>query len=206
MPAGQLSSPNPTAHLAGGWGRTPVSDLRSRPLRHALKQAAVTGTTGSLLLGTAVVGVALPAPTAARGTTTGTTQGAPVTIRTQQVASKRKVDVTKEMKTAAAQKGKPYRYGAAGPNAFDCSGFTSYVLKKQGIKLARTAAAQYRHTKRVSHMNAKVGDLVFFYNSSGVYHVGILAGKMKMWHAPHTGTVVKLAKIYGHNWKIGRIV
>ncbi len=189
-----------------------MSDLRSRPLRHALKQAAVTGTTGSLLLGAAVVGIGAPAASTATATgtapTTGTTtQAAPVSIHTQQlVSSKRKVDVKKEMRTAAAQKGKPYRYGAAGPHAFDCSGFTSYVLKKQGIKLPRTAAAQYRHTKRVSAMNAKVGDLVFYYNSSGVYHVGILAGKMKMWHAPHSGTVVKLAKIYGHNWKIGRIV
>ena len=184
-----------------------MSDLRLRPLSHALKQAAVTGTAGSLLLGAAVVGITAPGATAAGGTTTGTTQAAPVSINAQQVAStRRRVDVKKEMRTAAAQKGKPYRYGAAGPNAFDCSGFTSYVLKKQGIKLARTAAGQYRQTKRVSAMNAKVGDLVFYYNSSGVYHVGILAGKMKMWHAPHSGTVVKLAKIYGHNWKIGRIV
>ena len=184
-----------------------MSDLRSRPLSHALKQAAVSGTTGSLLLGAAVVGITAPGATAAGGTTTGTTQAAPVGIHAQQVAStRRKVDVKKEMRTAAAQKGKPYRYGAAGPGAFDCSGYTSYVLKQQGIKLARTAAAQYRQTRRVSVMNAKVGDLVFYYNSSGVYHVGILAGKMKMWHAPHSGTVVKLVRIYGHNWKIGRIV
>jgi cell wall-associated NlpC family hydrolase len=187
-----------------------VSDLLIRPLRHALKQAAVTGTAGSLLLGAAVAGIAAPGATAVTGATTATTsttQAAPVTIHTQQVASvKRKVNVAKELRTAAAQKGKPYRYGAAGPNAFDCSGFTSYVLKKQGIKLARTAAGQYRQTKRVSVMGAKVGDLVFYYNSSGVYHVGILAGKMKMWHAPHSGTVVKLVRIYGHNWKIGRIV
>jgi len=192
-----------------------VSDLRSRPLHHALKQAVVTGTTGSLLLGAAVVGIAAPGATAATGTaptstgatTAGTAQAAPVTIHTQQVASKkRKVDVKKEMKTAAAQKGKPYRYGAAGPNAFDCSGFTSYVLKKQGIKLPRTAAQQYRATKRVSARNAKVGDLVFFFNSGRVTHVGILAGKMKMWAAPHTGAKVRLQKVYGKSWKIGRIV
>jgi cell wall-associated NlpC family hydrolase len=190
-----------------------VSDLQIAPLRHALKQAAVTGTAGSLLLGAAVVGVAAPGATAtaapattASTASTAATRTAPVTIHTQQVASKKpKVNVKKELKTAAAQKGKPYRYGAAGPNAFDCSGLTTYVLKKQGVKLPRTAAAQYRHTKPISHMKAKVGDLVFFYNSHGVYHVGILASKMKMWHAPHTGTVVKLAKIYGHNWKIGRI-
>ena len=191
-----------------------MSDLRSRPLRHALKQAAVTGTTGSLLLGVAVLGVGVPgastasaAPATITATTATTAQAAPVTLHTQQVAAKKKhVDVKKEMKTAAAQKGKPYRYGAAGPNAFDCSGFTSYVLKKQGIKLPRTAAQQHSKTKYVSHMKAKVGDLVFFYSSGRVTHVGILAGKMKMWAAPHTGSVVKLQKVYGHNWTIGRIV
>jgi cell wall-associated NlpC family hydrolase len=192
-----------------------VSDLRSRPLRHALKQAAVTGTAGSFLLGAAVVGAAVPATstataapaatTATAGTTTTTT--APVTIYTEQVASKRKrVDVKKMLRTAASLKGRPYRWGATGPRAFDCSGYTLYVLKKQGIKLPRTAAQQYRKTKKVSARNAKVGDLVFFFNSGRVTHVGILAGKMKMWAAPHSGAKVRLQKVYGKNWKIGRIV
>ena len=126
----------------------------------------MTGTTGSLLLGVGVLGLGVPAagtataaPATITATSTATAQAAPVTIHTQQVAAKkkRKVDVKKEMKTAAAQKGKPYRYGAAGPHAFDCSGFTSYVLKKQGVKLPRTAAQQYSKTKRVSAMKAKVG-------------------------------------------------
>ena len=176
-----------------------MSDHTS-PLRHALRQAAVTGTAGSLLLGAAVVGIAAPGATAAttasaRTTATRTAAPAsPVTLHAQQVASKkRKVDVHKELRTAAAQKGKPYRYGAAGPHAFDCSGYTSYVLKQQGIKLARTSSAQYRQTRRISHMAARPGDLVFYYNSRGVvYHVGILAGHMIMWVAPHTGTVVRL--------------
>jgi cell wall-associated NlpC family hydrolase len=196
-----------------------VSDLRSRPLRHALKQAAVTGTAGSFLLGAAVMGAAVPATgtataapatttaTATAGTTTTTTTAAPVTIYTQQVASKRKrVDVKKMLRTAASLKGRPYRYGATGPRAFDCSGYTLYVLKKQGIKLPRTAAQQYRKTKRVSARTAKVGDLVFFFTSGRVTHVGILAGKMKMWAAPHSGAKVRLQKVYGKNWKIGRIV
>ena len=194
-----------------------MSDLRSRPLRHALKQAAVTGTAGSFLLGAAVVGAAVPAAstataapatiTATAGSTTGTTTTAPVTIYTEQVASKRKrVDVKKMLRTAASLKGRPYRYGATGPRAFDCSGYTLYVLKKQGIKLPRTAAQQYSKTKRVSARKAKVGDLVFFFNSGRVTHVGILAGKMKMWAAPHSGAKVRLQKVYGKNWKIGRIV
>ena len=47
---------------------------------------------------------------------------------------------------------------------------------------------------------------MFFYGSGGVYHVGIYAGHGKMWAAPHTGAVVRLQKIYGNNWVIGRIV
>ena len=190
-----------------------MSDLQIGQLRHALKQAAVTGTAGSLLLGAAVVGVAAPGATAAAaGTTvptatrTAAAPAAPVTIHAQQVASKkRKLNVPKEMRTARSLKGRPYRYGAAGPRAFDCSGYTLYVLRKQGIKLPRTAAQQYRKTRHVSRKHLRTGDLIFFYNGSRVYHVGIYAGRHKIWHAPHTGTVVKLAKIYGNNWKVGRI-
>jgi cell wall-associated NlpC family hydrolase len=189
-----------------------VSDLRSRPLRHALKQAAVTGTTGSLLLGAAVVGIGVPqastataAPTSITSTAT-TTQAAPVTIRTEQVASKRKhVNVKKMLRTAKSLKGRPYRWGATGPRAFDCSGYTLYVLKKQGIKIPRTAAQQYKKTKHVAKKRVRAGDLIFFYGRGGIYHVGIYAGKHKMWHSPHTGSVVKLAKIYGSNWKVGRL-
>jgi cell wall-associated NlpC family hydrolase len=185
-------------------------------LRHALKQVAVTGATGSLLLGGALAGLATSAPTAAAvpsvaggtaaATTTATT--AAVKLRTVPTAahSKRTVNVKLEMKTAESLKGRPYRYGAAGPYAFDCSGYVQYVFKQQHWKLNRTAADQYRQTKHIAKKKAKVGDLVFFYNSGGVYHVGIVAGNGNMWAAPHTGAVVRKQKIYGTNWKIGRVV
>jgi cell wall-associated NlpC family hydrolase len=193
-----------------------VSDLHIGSLRHALKQAAVTGTAGSLLLGAAVVGIGVPQATTATAapasitstaiTTTASTQAAPVTLHTEQVASKRKhVNVKKMLRTAKSLKGRPYRWGATGPRAFDCSGYTLYVLKKQGIKIPRTAAQQYRKTKHVAKKRVHVGDLIFFYGRGGIYHVGIYAGKHKMWHAPHSGSVVKLAKIYGSNWKVGRL-
>ena len=137
-----------------------MSDLQIGQLRHALKQAAVTGTAGSLLLGAAVVGVAAPGATAAAGTTattatrTAAAPAAPVTIHAQQVASKkRKLNVAKEIRTAKSLKGRPYRYGAAGPRAFDCSGYTLYVLRKQGIKLPRhrrPAVPQDAGTSRAS--------------------------------------------------------
>ncbi len=209
-----------------------MSDLRSRPLRHALKQVAVTGTTGSLLLGVSVLGLAAPggaqvtaAPTTTSTTTTGTpttgtgTTGAgtgattaptraAVTIHTEQIASKSKrkrVNVPRMMKMAKSLKGRPYRYGAAGPRAFDCSGYTMYVLKKQNYKIPRTAAQQYTRTTKVAKKRARVGDLVFFYGRGGIYHVGIYAGKGKMWAAPHSGARVRLQKIWGSNWKVGRL-
>jgi cell wall-associated NlpC family hydrolase len=188
-----------------------VSAQPAGSLRHALKQVAVTGATGSLLLGGAVAGLVTTTPTAAAvasvpaGRSAATTTA--VKLRTVPTAAhtKRKVNVKLEMKTAAALKGRPYRYGAAGPRAFDCSGYVQYVFKKQHWKLKRTAADQYRHTKHVSKKAARVGDLVFFYGSGGVYHVGIYAGHHKMWAAPHTGAVVRKQKIYGSHWKIGRV-
>jgi cell wall-associated NlpC family hydrolase len=189
-----------------------VSHASAGSLRHALKQVAVTGATGSLLLGGAVAGLETSASAVAAAPVlkpaTTATNVAPVQLRTAPTAAhtRRKVSVHLEMKTAAALKGRPYRYGAAGPRAFDCSGYVQYVFKKQHWKLNRTAAAQYRQTKPVSRMRAKVGDLVFFYGPGGVYHVGILAGHMIMWAAPHTGAVVHKQKIYGNNWKIGRVV
>jgi cell wall-associated NlpC family hydrolase len=194
-----------------------VSELRSRPLRHALKQAAFTGVAGSVLVGAAVAGLAAPAvgsATAPRGAASaqagGTVPASTASVKLQglQLASstRRVVNRSRELRTAASLRGRPYRYGAAGPWAFDCSGYVQYVLKQQGIGMNRTAAAQYRQTAHISRSAARPGDLVFFYGSAGVYHVGIFAGGGRMWVAPHTGTVVQLEKIYGNNWLIGRIV
>jgi cell wall-associated NlpC family hydrolase len=192
-----------------------VSVHSAGSLRHALKQVAVTGATGSLLLGGAVAGLATSAPAVASApvgpvakpatTTTGT--AAAVKLRTVPTAShtRRAVNVKLEMKTAASLKGRPYRYGAAGPRAFDCSGYVQYVFKKQHWKLKRTSAAQYHQTKHVSKKSARVGDLIFFYGSRGVYHVGIYAGHGRMWASPHTGAKVRNQKIYGSNWKVGRV-
>jgi cell wall-associated NlpC family hydrolase len=190
-----------------------VSDLRSHPLHHALKQVAVTGAAGSLLLGAAVAGLASGAGGAvatavpSRAGASGAASTASVHLSGLQLASskRRVLDRNRMLRTAASLRGRPYRYGAAGPWAFDCSGYVQYVLKQQGILMNRTAAAQYRQTVHISRSAARPGDLVFFYGRYGVYHVGIFAGNGRMWVAPHTGTVVQLEKIYGNNWVIGRI-
>ncbi|CAM5447638.1 NlpC/P60 domain-containing protein OS=Streptomyces antimycoticus OX=68175 GN=SANT12839_082630 PE=3 SV=1 [Streptomyces antimycoticus] len=61
----------------------------------------------------------------------------------------------------AASKGAPYKYGAEGPERFDCSGLTQYAYKRAGKRLPRTAAAQYNRTRHIKAGSRKGGDLVF---------------------------------------------
>ncbi|MGW2648440.1 C40 family peptidase [Streptomyces sp. NPDC001393] len=112
---------------------------------------------------------------------------------------------TKALQVAASEKGAPYRYGATGPHSFDCSGLTLYSFKKAGKTLPRTAAQQYNKTHHISAGQRKAGDLVFFHSGSYVYHVGIYAGHGKIWHAPRTGDVVRLQKLWTNNVWYGRV-
>ncbi|MFF0447317.1 C40 family peptidase [Streptomyces sp. NPDC004609] len=111
----------------------------------------------------------------------------------------------KALQIAASKKGAPYKYGATGPSRFDCSGLTLYSYKKAGKKLPRTAQQQYNSTRKVSASSRQVGDLVFFHSGKRVYHVGIYAGKGKIWHSPKTGSWVKLDKIWSKSVWYGRV-
>ena len=83
--------------------------------------------------------------------------------------------------------GCPYSWGATGPNAFDCSGFTYYVYKHFGYTLNRGATGQLSNGSSVASMYDLVpGDLVFFYDgkvSTPVSHVGIYIGDGQFIHA-----------------------
>ena len=84
--------------------------------------------------------------------------------------------------------GKPYVWGAQGPNGFDCSGFTYYVYKNSaGITLPRTSSQQSKYGKAVSKSNLQPGDLVFFdtvgANNGVVTHCGIYIGGGQLIHA-----------------------
>jgi cell wall-associated NlpC family hydrolase len=95
--------------------------------------------------------------------------------------------------TAMSKLGKPYVYGAAGPNSFDCSGLVQFSYKAAGINLPRTSAAQSQVGTPVSQSALQPGDLVFFY--SGPSHVGIYIGGGNVVHAPTTGDVVKVTPV-----------
>jgi len=103
--------------------------------------------------------------------------------------------------TAQGELGKPYVYGAEGPNTFDCSGLIQFVFGQNGIKLPRTAEAQRQATSKVS--NPVPGDLVF-YNVPAT-HVGLYIGNGMMLAAPHAGDVVKIQKVYGTPSQYGRV-
>ena len=133
----------------------------------------------------------------------GTTMLAPGLVNDAQAASR--TTSAKALKIAASKKGSPYRYGAAGPHRFDCSGLTLYSFKKAGKKLPRTAQQQYNKTRHVSSSHRRRGDLVFFHSGRSVYHVGIYAGRGRIWHSPKTGAVVRLEKIWSRSVWYGRV-
>ncbi|KUH39539.1 MULTISPECIES: C40 family peptidase [Streptomyces] len=111
----------------------------------------------------------------------------------------------KALNVAASKRGAPYQWGAIGPHRFDCSGLTLYSYKRAGKKLPRTAQAQYNKTRRVGRSERRKGDLVFFHGRGGVYHVGIYAGKNKIWHSPKSGSWVKLDRIWTGSVSYGRV-
>lgn len=76
--------------------------------------------------------------------------------------------------TAKKQLGTPYVWAGSAPGGFDCSGFTSYVMKENGKSLPRRAVDQYESSEKVKAKNVQKGDLVFFDGGSGVSHVGIV--------------------------------
>ena len=94
--------------------------------------------------------------------------------------------------------GAPYRWAAAGPNAFDCSGFTMFVYRQVGVSLPHSSRAQIHSGQRVSRSDLEPGDLVFF--GSPIHHVGLYVGGGMMIHAPHTGAVVSYASINRSNY------
>ena len=103
---------------------------------------------------------------------------------------------------ARQHNGKPYRYGAVGPNAFDCSGFTKYVFSRLGKNLPHNARDQRAIAQPVSRSAARVGDLVFMDDNG---HVGIYAGDGMMWDSPRSGKTVSLRRIYTSTYAVGRI-
>lgn len=94
---------------------------------------------------------------------------------------------------AKAQIGEPYRWGAAGPNAWDCSGLTMGAWNAGGKSLPHYSVAQYQQSTPISRSQLQPGDLVFWGSSSkstSIYHVALYIGNGTIIHAPRTGRPV----------------
>ncbi|HKG52141.1 MAG TPA: NlpC/P60 family protein [Actinomycetales bacterium] len=105
---------------------------------------------------------------------------------------------------AARHVGKPYVYGAAGPDAFDCSGFVQYVYSRLGVALPRTSRAQAVVARPVVQADRQLGDLMIFRIGGRVTHVGIYAGEDTMWVARRTGTMITRQRLWTSAYSVGR--
>lgn len=93
--------------------------------------------------------------------------------------------------------GRPYRRGAKGPKAFDCSGFTSYVFRQFNTRLGASSRAQYLQGEAVETEDVRPGDLLFFSGRRAgktVGHVGIAVkvdenGNISFIHAANSGGI-----------------
>jgi peptidoglycan DL-endopeptidase CwlO len=95
------------------------------------------------------------------------------------------------VQAALAQVGKPYQWGGAGPDSFDCSGLTMWAWAQGGVSLPHNSGMQYAATARVAQSDLQPGDLLFY--GSPIHHVAIYIGGGQIVEAPYSGETVRVA-------------
>ena len=147
----------------------------------------------------AAVAAFAQAPTPAPSAPVATTPTTPTTPTSTPVATTKRYAggaAQIAVQVAMDQLGKPYVWGAAGPNSFDCSGLTMFAYAKAGISLSHYTGAQFNEGQHVPQSDLRPGDLVFFGTSLG--HMGMYIGNGNFIHAPHSGDVVKISPLSGY--------
>jgi cell wall-associated NlpC family hydrolase len=106
---------------------------------------------------------------------------------------------------ARSRVGSPYVWGAAGPNAFDCSGLVQWAYRQAGVTAPRTAQQQFDWARPVALAELQPGDLLFYQgtypSSDRITHVSIYAGDGTMLLATHEGDFVKLVPLSDPYWR-----
>jgi cell wall-associated NlpC family hydrolase len=140
---------------------------------------------------------AVAVPPTTTTTTTTTTAPTPTTATTRSVPRFSSATASAKARIAIAfamaQLGKPYQYGAAGPNSYDCSGLTMAAWGAAGVSLSHYAPDQQYAGRQVSISQLVPGDLVFYYSLPS--HVAMYIGHGMVIHAPHTGSVVQIVPL-----------
>lgn len=109
---------------------------------------------------------------------------------------------TSVLQAALTQLGKPYVWGATGPDGFDCSGLVQWAYNQVGKQIPRTSGAQAAGGVPVSREDLQPGDVVIFYPSQS--HVGIYAGNGNIVHASTFGVPVKVQSMDGMSFNSAR--
>lgn len=171
-----------------------LSEPQNTTLQATATAAAGADTAAKTAAGTSEKTSAAPAKaTAATKTAAKKSVSKPKTLQkatasssrgTTATASKSSSKTSAVINTAKSYIGVPYVWGGASPSGFDCSGFTQYVLKKNGITIPRVTSDQFKTGVSVSKSNLRAGDLVFFTTyKAGPSHVGFYIGNGNFIHA-----------------------
>jgi cell wall-associated NlpC family hydrolase len=179
---------------------TPAAPATFSPASSAARTTPLTATSGRM-----------PAPPSAFASAANYSRATQDCLVDSTVAGGSQSAVATALAFARAQIGLPYEWGGNGPHltelrsgktvrtgGFDCSGLTKAAYAAAGINLPRTAQTQYNAGPRLDHqMPPQPGDLVFFGTGPAhVTHVGIVVAPGYMIDAPHTGTVIRLERIW----------
>lgn len=98
--------------------------------------------------------------------------------------------------------GLPYRYGGSDPHrGFDCSGLIQHAYARFGVRIPRTARAQFHAGRPVSRWRLRPGDLVFFWSPRTKWHVGLYLGRGRFLHSPRRGAAIRVGSL---NWRYYR--
>lgn len=113
--------------------------------------------------------------------------------------------IDRAVRIALNQVGDPYRYGAEGPDRFDCSGLIFYSYRRAGfVNMPRTSGSQARWLGKVRKRNMRRGDLMFFADGGGIYHAGIFLrwenGRALMLDAGSSGGHVRRRHPWTRAW------
>jgi len=98
---------------------------------------------------------------------------------------------------AESQIGKPYEWGASGPDSYDCSGLVMWAYGRVGVHVDHWTGDQWNEGEHLPVADIRPGDLLFFATDTSdpntIHHVGMYAGNAQMVEAPYTGANVRMS-------------